>query len=1216
MVNQQNSRFDSRRLIDNREVRIFLSSTFSDMQQERTALLKTFDTLKIEANRRNITLSVVDLRWGVTEEESRSGKVLSVCLEEIEHSHPFFIGLLGSRYGTSPDRSEIEKNPELKERYPWIQEDIDNELSITEMEMQYGVLRNDKDVDALFLIKNTPNTLSDDNVRLTCLKNQILDQSRFPTCDYTSLGDLCQKVETAVLSILDKHFPQTENNRLEHERTNQKAFINSRHGHYRKLSADFKRLDDFLNGDEIHLVITGPSGMGKSALIANWLKEKEVTQNSYNIIYHFVGNSFSGSDHRQILQHICDELYNRYSIKRYEGLNETLEDEAQRVLIEAGRKGKPVVLVIDGINQIADHDHSKLLNWLPQSSHTTKYLFSTLEEDETMKSFERRCYPVHKIGTLDRESRREFIISYLQNVGKKLSGGQINRILDDPENENMLVLKTLLDELICFGSYEQLDQRIDFYLSASSVNDFFNRMLQRMEEDYEEVPRILSLIALSENGMTEDELQAVTKLRPLDVHLFYCAFYNHMITRDGLITFGHQYVSDAVWRRYGLNDQETARPYRQQIIDHISKNNSVTRNRKISELAFQYYHIGNDELLYKTILSFEAFSYFHGSDQGDAKLAKYWRKLLADDPEKYKLRNYLDLPFEGIPINRLPYPIIENFVNTYFGDNKTALMYSQTFLFMSADKEGNNSLTMADAYNDIGMVYHDQGEYNKAFEYYSKALEIRERVLGNDHPSTAVSYNNIGAVYNNQGNYSQALKCHFKALEINQIIFGIDHPWTATYYENIGMVYENLGDYRKALKFDFKAQEIKERILGIDHPSTASSYEGIGITYLYQGDCTKGLEYLFKALEIKEKILALDHPSIATTYNNIGGGYRNQGNNSEALECHFKALEIQEKVLGSNHPSTALTYKDIGLVFCNLCDYPKALEYCLKASEVFENILGQDHPLTAMSYNSIGSVYYDKGDDLKAIEYHLKALEINEKVLGLNHPSTATTYSNIATAYYDQGNCAKALEYYFKALAIREKILGLDHPSTAKTYSDIATAYYDQGNCVKAIEYHLKALEINEKVLGLNNPSTATTYSNIATAYYDQGNCAKALEYYFKALAIREKILESDHPSTATTYSNIATTYYDQGDCAKALEYYFKALVIREKVLDPDHLSTATTYNNIGVVYNEQGDYAKALEYFLKALEIREKVLGPNAPKTKSTRDNLDDVREKMDGGK
>ena len=554
MVNQQNSRFDSKRLIENREVRIFLSSTFSDMQQERTALLKTFDTLKIVANRRNITLSVVDLRWGVTEEESRSGKVLSVCFEEIENSHPFFIGILGSRYGTSPDLSELKKNPDLKDRYPWIVEDIVNKLSITEMEMQYGVLRNDNDVEAFFIIKNTPDTLPDDEDRLTRLKNKILNQSRFPTGYYNSLEDLCEKVETAVLAIIDKRFPKKENTRLERERTIQKAYIKSRYGHYQKSLADFERLDNFLSGDETHLVITGPSGMGKSALIANWLKEKEDTQQSHNIIYHFVGNSFSGSDHRQVLQHICDELYKLYSIKHYEGLNEKLEDEAQRILIEAGQKGKPVLIVIDGINQIADHDHSKLLNWLPQAPHTTKYLFSTLEEDETMKTFERLGYPVHLIGTLDRKLRREFITNYLHNVGKKLADEKMDRILDAPVTENMLVLKTLLDELICFGSYEQLDNRIDFYLSASSISDFFDRMLQRMEEDYKDVPRILSLIALSENGLTEDELQAITRLRPLDIHIFYCAFYNHMVTREGLVTFSHQYVTDAVWQRYGLGN--------------------------------------------------------------------------------------------------------------------------------------------------------------------------------------------------------------------------------------------------------------------------------------------------------------------------------------------------------------------------------------------------------------------------------------------------------------------------------------------------------------------------------------------------------------------------------------------------------------------------------------------------------------------------------------
>ena len=84
------SRFENH-LIENREVCIFLSSTFSDMEAERSALVKRFNKLKLEANRRNVSLSLLDLRWGVTDEEARTGKVLSICLNEIENSHPFLL---------------------------------------------------------------------------------------------------------------------------------------------------------------------------------------------------------------------------------------------------------------------------------------------------------------------------------------------------------------------------------------------------------------------------------------------------------------------------------------------------------------------------------------------------------------------------------------------------------------------------------------------------------------------------------------------------------------------------------------------------------------------------------------------------------------------------------------------------------------------------------------------------------------------------------------------------------------------------------------------------------------------------------------------------------------------------------------------------------------------------------------------------------------------
>ena len=313
MVEQTiNRRFESH-LIDNREVRIFLSSTFADMDSERSALVKLFNKLKLEANRRNVSLSLLDLRWGVTDEESRTGKVLSVCLNEIENSHPFFIGLLGSRYGYSPKASELEKNPDLKERYPWLPQDIAQGLSITEIEMQYGVLRNQEGVDAAFFIKNTPDTLPDDDSKLSTLKREILDQKRFPVTDYTSIDNLCDKVEQLVMDLLDKYFSDADNTRLGRERNIQRAYMNSRHKFYIRRQEDFDRLNEFANNDESHLVVTGKSGMGKSALIANWVKEQENKKDSpYNIIYHFVGNTYGGNGYEEILQHISDELFDLY----------------------------------------------------------------------------------------------------------------------------------------------------------------------------------------------------------------------------------------------------------------------------------------------------------------------------------------------------------------------------------------------------------------------------------------------------------------------------------------------------------------------------------------------------------------------------------------------------------------------------------------------------------------------------------------------------------------------------------------------------------------------------------------------------------------------------------------------------------------------------------------------------------------------------------------
>jgi len=89
---------------DRRVVRVFVSSTFRDMQAERDELAKrTFPALRKLCESRGVTWGEVDLRWGLTEEQQAEGQVLPVCLAEIARCRPYFIGILGERYGWVPE---------------------------------------------------------------------------------------------------------------------------------------------------------------------------------------------------------------------------------------------------------------------------------------------------------------------------------------------------------------------------------------------------------------------------------------------------------------------------------------------------------------------------------------------------------------------------------------------------------------------------------------------------------------------------------------------------------------------------------------------------------------------------------------------------------------------------------------------------------------------------------------------------------------------------------------------------------------------------------------------------------------------------------------------------------------------------------------------------------------------------------------------------------
>ena len=202
------------------------------------------------------------------------------------------------------------------------------------------------------------------------------------------------------------------------------------------------------------------------------------------------------------------------------------------------------------------------------------------------------------------------------------------------------------------------------------------------------------------------------------------------------------------------------------------------------------------------------------------------------------------------------------YIQEYLAYYDKAEQYYQCALQSALNKYGDKHPDVATCYNNIGLVYGNQGNYSQALEYYNKALEIWLVVFGEQHPNVATCYNNIGLVYGNQGNYSQALEYYNKTLEILLVVFCEQHPNVATCYNCIGFVYSSQGNYSQALEYYNKALEIWLAVFGEQHPNVARSYADIAAILFMQGNYQSSLEYLEKSYNILYDLLPSDHPQL------------------------------------------------------------------------------------------------------------------------------------------------------------------------------------------------------------------------------------------------------------------------------------------------------------------------------------------------------------------
>lgn len=561
-----------------RTVRVFISSTFRDMHSERNHLVKVvFPALRERLEPHRVHLVDIDLRWGITEEQAENDQVLNLCLNQIDECRPFFLGLMGERYGWVPEQLLPEES-----RHGWTQ--LHPGKSVTELEILFFLRDPDFISDVPEAKRSEVQAESHKSAdKLRSLKQQIREADltipiveNYP-CRYAGLGikwvlakselneadslaleevashglvgndeyagldehlrDVVHEHSVVTLTgleefgrlVLDRLWTAIRNelalpespaeessvDPLAIERGYHERFMESRLRVYVGRESLQHELTTIAEGVGVQpTLVTGSSGSGKSAALAKFARDYEVAHPDVLLIPHFVGASPGSTGLRQMLYGFCSVLKAAFNFDDDVPPDTKSLIATFRQFVTHVPTDRHVLLVIDALNQLDESENAQQLNWLPsQFPAQFKVMVSCIDdprrEEAVLRAFTQRLHTRIDVPTLSDAERLEIVKQIPSLSAKALSPQQVQLLLSNPATKTPLFLLVALEELRGFGSFEQLNRRIEqFPRGEEAVTELFVQVIHRLQDEFDSstVYEVLSLLASARRGLSDREL--------------------------------------------------------------------------------------------------------------------------------------------------------------------------------------------------------------------------------------------------------------------------------------------------------------------------------------------------------------------------------------------------------------------------------------------------------------------------------------------------------------------------------------------------------------------------------------------------------------------------------------------------------------------------------------------------------------------------------------
>ncbi|KAM9469252.1 telomerase protein component 1-like isoform 2-T2 [Clarias gariepinus] len=535
-----------------RSVRVFISSTFRDMHGERDVLVRSFfPELRRRAASLCLHLQEVDLRWGVTKDES--ARAAEICLQEVCRCQ-VLLGILGERYGLVPPRPSL---PDLP-HYSWLKSAPEG-LSVTEMEIrQFQAVFPDSAQSRMFFYFRSPQLLSsvpeawrDDfaaesketAAKMEDLKQWIKNNDLRVTENYPcewggvvdgkayvkALEDFAKAVMEDLWSVIQNLFVEESDEadltaEIKEQEVHQEAQSQQFYGRAKLLSKAKEKIEESQRKGGV-LLVEGGAGVGKTAFMAALAhalqtpdKRKKVPM--CDVISYSTAASHSASGVEPLLRCLVQWLRKRKEQEEelppstpYRDLLSELMSQLKEV-----KKGQSLALLIDGADLVHDAKGQRNSEWIPKYIPKGVCLVLSITTGSDLHSIisKNKSCMLFPLGPLLLPDRREIVQKELSVYGKKLSdsafNNQLQTLLMKKGAVSPLYLSLACEELRSYASFEKMTENLQCL--PVSLCELIQHSLIRLQYQYGGTGLSWTLAALtvSSTGLKERDLYSLLNL--------------------------------------------------------------------------------------------------------------------------------------------------------------------------------------------------------------------------------------------------------------------------------------------------------------------------------------------------------------------------------------------------------------------------------------------------------------------------------------------------------------------------------------------------------------------------------------------------------------------------------------------------------------------------------------------------------------------------------